>query len=58
MCLARPGKVVKIKEDSVTLDYGKEEREAGTSYLKPNLGDHVLVSGGQVIQKIDEKDLR
>lgn len=57
MCLARPGKVLEVKENSAILGYGEERREVGVEYLKPKEGEYVLVSGGQIIQKVDKKDL-
>ncbi|MFW5902954.1 MAG: HypC/HybG/HupF family hydrogenase formation chaperone [archaeon] len=58
MCLARPGKVIEIKENTVILDYGNEKREVKTTYLKPEIGEYVIVNSGQVIQKISEKEAK
>lgn len=58
MCLAKPGKVMEIKEDSVVLDYGEEEREVKTDYLEPSEGEYVIVTGGQVIQKVSEEEAK
>jgi len=58
MCLARPGKVIEVKENSVVLDYGKEEREAKTTYLEPEIGEYVIVNSGEVIQKLSEEEAK
>jgi len=58
MCLARPGKVVEVKENSVILDYGDEKREAKTTYLKPEIGEYVIVNSGQVIQNLSEEEVK
>lgn len=55
MCLACPGKIVKIEKDIVTVDYGTEKRKAKIidSF---NIGDYVIVQNKIVIQKIPKKD--
>ncbi len=58
MCLARPGKVVEVKENSVILDYGNEKREANTDYMEPEKGEYVIVNSKQVIQKISEEEVK
>jgi len=54
MCLAIPGKVVEKDEKTVVVDYGFEKRKAKTNFITPNIGDYVLVSGGFVIEIVDE----
>ncbi len=58
MCLAIPGKVVKIDEDVATVDYEAEKRQANISLIKCQVGDFVLVSGGFVVQIIPKKDAK
>lgn len=56
MCLARPGKVVDAKEDSVVVDYENERRVASTKLIQPEVGSYVIVNAGFVIQVIDENE--
>lgn len=57
MCLAIPGKVVEIIDGSKALvDYGGTRREANTIFVKPILGDWVVVHAGFALQIMDEKD--
>jgi len=58
MCLVSPGKVIEIKKNSVIVDYGTEKREAKTTYLEPKIGEYVIVTSGQVIQKISEEEAK
>ena len=56
MCLAVPGKVVKIIDDEVTVDYGVEKRKGKLMAKGINVGDYVLIQGGFVVQKIEKKE--
>jgi hydrogenase expression/formation protein HypC len=57
MCLAIPGKVVEIiDENRAIVDYGGTRREANTIYVKPGIGDWVVVHAGFALQIMDEKD--
>lgn len=58
MCLARPGKVIEVKEGRAVLDYGDHKREVKTGYIKPNKGDYVIVMNKQVIQKVPEEEAK
>ncbi len=54
MCLAVPGRIVKIKRDIATIDYSGEKRRAkiiGGEYV---VGDFVFVSAKIIVQKIPE----
>jgi hydrogenase expression/formation protein HypC len=55
MCLAVPGKIVKIEGSTATVDYGCEKRTAGVVGTKFKVGDYVIVAGKMVIQKVPEK---
>ncbi len=60
MCLAIPGKVVKIKENDIAeVEIGGVIREVGL-HLAPEakLNDYVLIHAGYAIQTIDEKEAR
>ena len=56
MCLAVPGKVIKIKNNIATIDYGSEKREV-QNYLFPQLkvGQYVLVSQKIIMEIVNEK---
>ncbi len=56
MCYAIPGKVVKIEDSVVTVDYFGERRKAKNDFLKLNLGEYVLAQGGFIIQRISQPE--
>jgi hydrogenase maturation factor len=56
MCLAYPGKIIGIKGDSATVDYGSEKRVAKLIERKYKVGDYVVVQGKVVIEKIPTRD--
>jgi len=56
MCLAVPGKITKIEKNIATVDYGVEKRK-GTLVSKGfKKGDYVIILGGVIIQKVNEKE--
>ncbi|MCD6276551.1 MAG: HypC/HybG/HupF family hydrogenase formation chaperone [Thermoplasmata archaeon] len=56
MCLAIPGKVVKIEGNVAIVDYGGIRREARIDFIKDlKVGDYVIVHTGFAIEKLDEK---
>ena len=56
MCLAIPGKIVKINKDTATIDYSGEKRIANISLIDCKIGDYVIVQQKFAIQKVKEKD--
>jgi len=56
LCLAIPGKVVKIDKGFATIDYSGEKRKASTELVKSKPGDYVIVQARFVIQKIPKKE--
>ncbi len=57
MCLAIPGKIIKInqKDDFANVDYGDgTKRIINISLVDVKVGDYVLVHAGFAIEKIDE----
>ncbi|MCX8130105.1 MAG: HypC/HybG/HupF family hydrogenase formation chaperone [Clostridia bacterium] len=57
MCLAIPGKVVKIEEKSSIVEIMGATREVSTELVSGiEIGDYVLVHAGCAIQKIDEEE--
>jgi len=59
MCLAIPGKVLKIDEQVATVDFGGARRDVRLDLLENvRKGDYVLVHAGYAIQVIDETDAK
>jgi len=59
VCLAIPGKIIKIESDNqhALIDYGEgTQRKANISLVEVKKGDYVLVHAGFAIQVIDEKE--
>lgn len=57
MCLAIPGTISKIEEETATIDYGGTTRSASVRLLpEVAVGDCVLVHAGFVIQKVDPEE--
>ena len=59
MCLAIPGKVLKIDGNKAIIDYNGEFREAGTATL-PDIkeGEYVIVSAKMVMQRVPEDEAK
>jgi len=56
VCLAIPGKVVKIEGNVAIVDYGGIRREARIDFIRDlKVGDYVIVHTGFAIEKLDEK---
>ncbi len=54
MCLALPGKIIKIDGENAIIDYGGIRKEANVSFIDCKLGDYVLVHVGFAIELVDE----
>jgi len=54
MCLAIPGKIIEIKKDIATIDYGSEKRKAKIVEGNFKINDYVIVQGKIVIEKVPE----
>lgn len=52
LCLSIPGKVVAVKDNIATIDYGKHgiRTDASTAMISVQAGDYVLVQGGFIIK--------
>ncbi len=50
MCLAIPGKVIKIEGDTAVIDYGGITKNAKIAFVTPKIGDSVLVHAGFAIE--------
>ncbi len=56
MCLAIPGKIIKIENGTATVDYGSVRAEASLRVVpQAKVGDTAIVHAGFVIQLLDEK---
>ena len=57
MCLAIPSKIIKIDNDTGTIDVDGVRREVSLMLLDSNVqvGDYVIVHAGFAINTIDEK---
>ena len=59
MCLAIPGKILKINGREVLIEYPSERRRAFLGDdVKVGLGDYVLVQMGVVIKKLSSRQAR
>lgn len=56
MCLAVPGKIIEIKDNTGIVDFNGVKREVRLDLVDAKLGDYVIVHTGFAIEKMDEKD--
>jgi len=57
MCLAIPGKIVKIDGHSALVDFdGIQQDVIVALVLNPEVGKYVIVHAGYAIEQMDEKD--
>jgi len=56
MCYAIPGKIEKIENKTVIVDYFGEKRKAHNELLKLSIGDYIYAQGGFVINKIPAQE--
>jgi hydrogenase expression/formation protein HypC len=58
MCLAYPGKVVKVDGDFARVDFGEGTIKEGVnvSLVQAKIGNYVLVHAGYAIQIVDEAE--
>jgi hydrogenase expression/formation protein HypC len=56
MCLAIPGKIIKIDGDEATIEYPGEKRIAKIIEGNFDVGDYVFVSAQIIVQKIPEEE--
>lgn len=58
MCLAIPGRVLKIKGNEALVDFGGVSRDVRVDLVDARVGDYVIVHTGYAIQTMSEKDAR
>ena len=56
MCVALPGKVIKVNEKDAVVDFNGNQVTARTGLVDVKEGDYVLVHAGCVIQKVTPQD--
>jgi hydrogenase expression/formation protein HypC len=59
MCLAVPGRIIRIEGKIATIDYGMQTRKREAQLLEPKgfrVGDYVIVQQKIVVQKIPCKE--
>ncbi len=56
MCVAAPGRVIKIEGNNAVIDYSGNKVSANKGIIDVNVGDWVLVHAGLVIQILPEDE--
>ena len=58
MCLAIPGKIIKIKNQLATVNFNGIEKEVNVSLVSVEKGDYVIVHAGFAISKVESGELK
>ena len=58
MCLAIPGRILKIDGDDALVDFGGVRRKANVSLVDAKPGAYVIVHAGFAIQLLDEREAK
>lgn len=56
MCLAIPGKIIKINGEIAIVDYGELQKEINISLVDVKVEDYVIANAGFAIKKIHENE--
>lgn len=56
MCVAAPGKIVSIDNNTATIDYNGNITHANIGIVDAKIGDYVLVHAGLVIQVLPKEE--
>ena len=56
MCVALPGRVIEVKEDSAIVDFNGSRVDAATGLIDVKEGDMVLVHAGCIIQIVSQSE--
>ena len=56
MCLAMPGKILKIEGDTATIGYPGQTRQARIIEGDYKIGDYVFVSAQIIVQKLPKEE--
>ncbi len=58
MCLAIPGKIIKIKNQLAEVDFQGVKKEINISIVDVKVGDYVMVHAGFAIEKMGKDNVR
>ncbi|HRY82635.1 MAG TPA: HypC/HybG/HupF family hydrogenase formation chaperone [Candidatus Moranbacteria bacterium] len=58
MCLAIPGKIIKIKNQLAIVDFQGMKKEINISLISAKIGDYVMVHAGFAIEKMDKDNAK
>lgn len=58
MCLAIPGKVIKVEDKKAVIAYPGQERPAMVADVPVKIGDFVMVQMGIVLKKLSEEEAK
>jgi hydrogenase assembly chaperone HypC/HupF len=58
MCLAIPGKIVKIEGDIGEIDFGGVIRKANITMVEAKVGEWAVIHAGFAIEIMDEEEAR
>ncbi|MCL2712498.1 MAG: HypC/HybG/HupF family hydrogenase formation chaperone [Methanomassiliicoccaceae archaeon] len=56
MCLAIPGKITSMTDDTAEIDFGGVMKHANITMVNANVGDWVVVHAGFAIEIMDEEE--
>jgi len=56
MCLAVPGRVLKVEGVRALVDFDGVQREVRVDLVSAKKGDYVIVHTGYAIERLDEKE--
>lgn len=58
MCLAVPGKIIKIEGDTGEIDFGGVIRKANITMVDAKVGDWAIIHAGFAIEIMDEEEAK
>ena len=58
MCVAAPGKIIEINNDTAVIDYNGNKVHANIGIVDVKIGDYVLVHAGLIIQVLPEDEAK
>ena len=58
MCLAIPGKIIKINGDKAVINYNGLEKSANISLVDVQINDYVIVHAGFAIEKLPKEEAK
>lgn len=58
MCVAAPGRIIEINQDTAVIDYNGNKVNANIGIVDVKIGDYVLVHAGLIIQVLPEDEAK